>query len=73
MKNQKLKLEELKVQSFVTDFDKAQDQTQEVNGGYMQVSIFTTSTIDIWSLACSYGCTFKDKISDIINPVERYS
>jgi hypothetical protein len=33
MKNQKLKLDELKVQSFVTDFDKTQDQTQEINGG----------------------------------------
>ncbi|GEO02903.1 hypothetical protein AAE02nite_05670 [Adhaeribacter aerolatus] len=33
MKNQKLKLDELKVQSFVTDFDKEQGQTQEINGG----------------------------------------
>ena len=33
MKNQKLKLDELKVQSFVTDFAKTQDQTQEVHGG----------------------------------------
>lgn len=33
MKNQKLKLEELKVQSFVTDFAREQSQTAEVNGG----------------------------------------
>lgn len=33
MQNQKLKLDELKVQSFVTDFDQEQGQTQEVNGG----------------------------------------
>jgi hypothetical protein len=33
MKSPKLKLDELKVQSFVTQFDKAEDQTREVNGG----------------------------------------
>ncbi len=33
MKNQKLKLEQLKVQSFVTKFTKEQHQTKEINGG----------------------------------------
>jgi hypothetical protein len=34
MKNQKLRLDELKVQSFITDFDKDEAQTQEINGGF---------------------------------------
>jgi hypothetical protein len=33
MENQKLKLDDLKVQSFVTDFGKEQNQTREINGG----------------------------------------
>ncbi|MDO1446728.1 pinensin family lanthipeptide [Rhodocytophaga aerolata] len=33
MKNQKLTLEELNVQSFVTDFAREQNQTAEINGG----------------------------------------
>jgi hypothetical protein len=33
MKKQKLRLDELKVQSFVTHFDKQQNQTQDINGG----------------------------------------
>jgi len=72
MKNQKLNLDELKVQSFVTDFDKEQEQTQDVNGGgsYLvycvplrtiqkdcfYVPVTTTKFTDIWSLGCSYGC-----------------
>jgi hypothetical protein len=33
MKTKKLKLDELKVQSFVTDFAKEHNQTAEINGG----------------------------------------
>ncbi|GEO02904.1 hypothetical protein AAE02nite_05680 [Adhaeribacter aerolatus] len=79
MKNQKLNLDELKVQSFVTDFNKEQEQTQDVNGGgtgynfCYYVPVNTTRFVDIWSLQCSYGCEFTSKqISDVINPVVRY-
>lgn len=47
MKNQKLKLHELKVQSFVTDFDKEQGQTQEINGGTGRVYCIDPSQIII--------------------------
>jgi hypothetical protein len=43
MKKTKLKLDELKVQSFVTSFDKEQNQTQEIYGG--APTTITTKTI----------------------------
>ncbi|KAA5541584.1 pinensin family lanthipeptide [Adhaeribacter rhizoryzae] len=83
MKNQKLNLDELKVQSFVTDFDKEQEQTQDVNGGGSYqiycvsqrtlqkdcffVPVTTTKFTDIWSLGCSYGCPNTIDISDVID------
>jgi hypothetical protein len=49
MKNQKLKLDEFKVQSFVTSFDKELDQTREINGGitYNQSSLHYTCSSEI--------------------------
>jgi hypothetical protein len=56
MKKQKLKLDELKVQSFVTDFEKEKGQTQEVNGGgtYPNICVVTIVT-----LACPVYTTTK--------------
>jgi hypothetical protein len=56
MKNQKLKLDELKVQSFVTSFDKEHDQTQELNGGYWQITIPITFTFAATVIASCSWC-----------------
>jgi hypothetical protein len=59
MKNQKMKLDELKVQSFVTDFDKQQDQTKEVNGGgsYLVFCDIYYPVIILNTMSCAGGCT----------------
>jgi hypothetical protein len=49
MRKQKLKLDELKVQSFVTHFDKEQNQTQEMNGGAAHLFLL--------SVKCTTGIT----------------
>ncbi len=76
MKNHKLKLDELKVQSFVTDFDKEQGQTQEVNGGAslhycLNTFLFpcngpwitTTKTNSLVAVTCNYALCFTDNIT----------
>lgn len=55
MKKQKLKLHELKVQSFVTQFDREHAQTQEINGGLIStvpVTIIVT-LIGSYLASCS--------------------
>ncbi len=56
MKNQKLNLDKLKVQSFVTSFDKELDQTQEINGGYWQLTIPMTATLVATYIASCSVC-----------------
>ncbi len=74
MKNQKLKLDELKVQSFVTDFDKQQDQTKEVNGGgtYFVYCEIYYPIIKLQTMSCAGGCTTThlelDTTDFLINP-----
>jgi hypothetical protein len=51
MKKKKLKLEHFKVQSFVTSFDKNQNQTLDVKGGNT-VNRCLPPTYQIW---CMFG------------------
>ncbi|KAA5541585.1 pinensin family lanthipeptide [Adhaeribacter rhizoryzae] len=76
MKNQKLKLDQLKVQSFVTDFDKEQNQTQEINGGTgraycidasqliicMGPRLTVTRNISCFAATCNYALCNPDQI-----------
>ena len=75
MKNQKLKLDDLKVQSFVTDFDKEQGQTQEINGGTGRTycleptqlifcdgpRITITRNISCFAATCDFGICITDR------------
>lgn len=56
MKTQKLNLDDLKVQSFVTSFDPEQAQTQDINGGYWQLTIPVTFTIAATVIGSCLGC-----------------
>lgn len=53
MKKQKFNLDELKVQSFVTEFDKASDQTNEIQGG------ITGNCGTFINVTCKRGCDFQ--------------
>ncbi len=53
MKKQKLSLKDLKVQSFVTEFDKKSQQTLDVQGG------FTGNCGTPINVTCAAGCDFQ--------------
>ena len=63
MKKQKFNLDELKVQSFVTEFDKADDQTNEIQGGRQLEDHldfgFTGNCGTFINVTCKNGCDFQ--------------
>ncbi len=62
MKKQKLKLDDFKVQSFVTSFDKAQGETADVKGGW------TGDCGTRINVTCGQGCDFPSLPLDECRP-----
>lgn len=71
MKNQKLKLDELNVQSFITGFARDQHQTAEVNGGIVfyngpmpeqNAILINTEILAKTQCACTHHCGAFDTI-----------